>query len=162
MHRLASEQGKKILKELVGERIIAARRQLFKDDLDLRDCEQNADGPLEIELEGGRFITFTAVTEALGINIIKGRMPAYGPSYIYRDITLNEFWSQRLGSEIKRVAALKNVDSEGDFSREFGLLISLGNGKSFVVEYLNEEEWPDMMRVSSRPLDGLSCAVEFL
>lgn len=148
-----------LLKSLLGKRIVSVKRQIFKDDMDLNDWQQNADGPIEFQFDNDMVIHFIVKTELDSIGVIVGKMPRYGDSYLPIDVSNNSFWFARVGHEIIRLTLLKSPEWSGDYPSEFGVEVLFSNGKKALVEYLNELDHPDMVRVSEG-YSGLPCITQ--
>lgn len=136
-----------LLKALLGKRLIKVKRQLFKDDMDLTDYEESADGPIELTTENGEIIHFCADTETFSVGVKAGEMPCYGESYVLSDISSNSFWKDRVEKEIVGIKLLKSIDASKDYPCEFGIELSFANGKTVLFEYKDEEDYPDMLRI---------------
>ena len=150
-----------LLKMLLGKRLISARRQLFKHDMELNDYEQSADGPLELRFSSDLILHFFAITETFSLGVAPGEMPRYGDSYIDTDVTYNKFWGKRIGNEVSRIAILTSLDGGKRHRCEFGIKIELKNRLDILIQYLDEEDSPDMIMVT----DGRSsqpCMVQFI
>jgi len=137
-----------LFKNLLGKRIASIKRQLFQGDIDLTDHEQNADGPIELTTSDGLVIHFIADTELFSIGIALGEMPQYGDSYKLRDLSDNTFWRVRVDQEITELTLLKSADYSDEYPSEFGIEISFINGEKALIEYKDEEDYPDMIRVT--------------
>ena len=148
-----------LLKNLFGKEIISVKRQLFKGDMDLPDYEQNADGPIEFTTSDNLAIHFVADTEDYSVGIATGEMPLYGDSYELVDVSSNYFWSERVGQKITQVTLLKSTDCSNDYPCEFGIEISFANGKKVLIEYKDEEDNPDMIKVAES-YTGRSCVMQ--
>jgi len=142
-------QNLSLLKILLGKKITSVKRQLFKNDMDLSDFEQNADGPVEFIVDDNSAIHFVAETERFSIGIVSGEMLRYGDSYVLTDVSNNSFWDDRIGQKITRLTLLKASDWSEDYPSEFGIIISFNNGKNVLIEYIDDEEHPDMIKVAS-------------
>ncbi len=149
MINILPSQNLNLLKSFIGKRIVSVQRQLFKDDLDLDDWEQSADGPIELTIEDDSSLHFFAKTEMFSMGLAAGKMPQYGDSYVLKNISNNSFWSNRVGQKIVKVKVLKASDSSEDYPSEFGLEILFSNGEKVLIEYLNDQEHLDMIRVSN-------------
>lgn len=150
-----------LLKMLLGKRLISARRQLFKHDMELNDYEQNADGPLELHFSSDLVLHFFAITETFSLGVAPGEMPRYGDSYINTDVTHNEFWRKRIGNEVSRIAILTSLDSGKWHRCEFGIKIELKNSVGIFIQYLDEEDFPDMIIVTDAH-PSQPCMIQFI
>lgn len=150
-----------LLKTLLGKKITLVKRQLFKDDMDLADFEQNADGPVEFIVDGHSTIHFVAETEKFSIGIVSGEMLCYGDSYVLTDVSNNSFWADRIGQKITRLSLFKASDWSKDYPSEFGIEISFNNGKKVLIEYVDDEEHPDMIKVASN-YTGQPCIINLI
>ena len=145
-----------LLKKLLGNKIVSVKRQLFQGDTDLVDYEQNADGPVELVVSDGSVVHFVADSETFSVGVVPGKMPRYGDSYNYKDLSDNFFWHNRVGQEIKQLVIFKSPDYSTDYPSEFGIEILFANKKKVLIEYRDEEDYPDMIRVAGR-YSGQSC-----
>ncbi len=152
MSSIFSNEAELLFKGFVGAKIVGVRRQIFEGDMDREDFEQNADGPLEVTLNSGRTFVFFSNTESFSVEVQAGEMPMYGESYKVFDLTNTFFWSCRVNREIRNITAMKSKDANEQFALEFGLQIDLDNDLSFYVEYIDEADFPDMIRVTEKYL----------
>ena len=159
MNNTLPSQNLRLLKSLLGKRIISVKRQLFKGDMDLPDYEQNADGSVEFTTNDGLAIHFVADTEAYSVGIASGEMPLYGDSYELVDVSSNSFWDERVDQEITQVTLLKSTDWSDDYPCEFGIKISFANEKEVLIEYKDEEDHPDMIKVAGN-YTGRPCVIQ--
>ena len=136
-----------LLRNLLKKTIVSVKRQLFKGDMDLTDYEQNADGPVEFIISDSSAIHFVADTERFSIGVVSGEMPVYGDSYKLADTSNNSFWNERIGQEIKKLTLFKSFDHSEDYPSEFGVEISFVNRKKVLIEYKDEDDYPDMIKV---------------
>ncbi len=136
-----------LLAKLINKKIIKVRRQILKNDIKLyQNFEQNGDGPVEIQLQDGFLVHFIGYTERCSILLKQGPMPDYGKFYKNIDVSHTHFWQQRLNKSINNIIILEDTDSI-DIC-EFGIEVYIDNASPFVIEYINEEEWPDMIRIT--------------
>ena len=140
----------KLLKRLLGKKIVRVSRQLFRDDMAYEDYEQAADGPVQFSFDDGTTIHVVALTEQISVGIAKGEMDVYGDSYFYADVTDNDFWKPRLNQAICHISLLQLEDADARYPGEVAIEFEFQNGKKAVMEYLNDEECPDMIRVAAR------------
>jgi len=136
------------------------RRQLYMSDAHLRDYEQNADGPTEVQFDDGSLLYFFAVTEINSIGVQDGKMPPYGESYELHDVSNNTFWRKRVGCPIQRIEILQSQYASLENPSEFAIEFSLTNGLRICFEYLDEEEFPDMVRVTEGYLGPLCSHID--
>ena len=144
------------LRHIIGKFVTKVARQILKSDMDLNDFEQMADGPTEISLDDGSILCFYALPEVNSIAIQRECMSEYGESYIYCNVTENNFWKVRVKSKIKSVNILKSKYSSLENPSEFGVGLKLENGLEIYFEYLDEEDFPDTVRVTAEYL-GPEC-----
>ena len=161
MDNTLPSQNSKLLKNLLGKKVVLVKRQLFKSDMDLADFEQNADGPVELTISDDSVLHFVADTEGFSIGVVPGEMPHYGDSYNLRNLSGNVFWGDRVDQEITQLTLFKSSDYSDDYPSEFGLEISFINGKKVLIEYKDEEDYPDMIRVVDH-YSGRSCINELI
>lgn len=150
-----------VLKSLLSKKIISVKRQLFKDDMDLDEYQQNADGPIEFRFDDNTVVHFFANTEMFSVGVIAEAMPNYGDSYEYLDVSKNPFWSVRVNQEISKITFLKSSNWSEGYPSEFGIEILFGNGKKVLIEYLDEEEYPDMIKLAEH-YTGQNCIISCL
>ena len=136
-----------LLKKLLGKRIISVKRQLFQDDMGFADCEQDADGPVEFAMSDGSIMHFIWDAETFSIGVAPGKMPLYECGYVLQNVTDNIFWRDRVSQEIKKLTLLKYSDFSDNYPSEFGIEVSFANNKKVLIEYKDEENYPDMIRV---------------
>ena len=153
MDNTLPSQNSGLLKNLLGKKVVSIKRQLFQSDMDLADFEQNADGPVELTISDNSVIHFIADTEVFSIGVVPGEMPRYGDSYNLKDLSGNIFWVDRVGQEITQLMLFKSSDYSDDYPSEFGIEISFVNGKKVLIEYKDEEDYPDMIRVADHYSD---------
>ncbi|MDP1696380.1 MAG: hypothetical protein Q8L45_01110 [Xanthomonadaceae bacterium] len=161
MNNTLPSQNMSIFTTLLGKRITSVKRQLFKHDMDLPGYEQNADGPIQFIINDGSIVHFIADTETFSIGIVSGEMPRFGSSYELRDVSNNSFWSGKVGQEIKQIALLKSKDWSKDYPCEFGIELSFSYGETALIEYLDEEDYPDMIKVADH-YTGQPCIVQLV
>lgn len=159
MNDTLPSQNLRLLRKLLGKRIISVKRQLFKSDMDLPDYEQNADGPVEFTISDNLAIHFVADTEALSVGVASGVMPLYGDSYELADVSNNSFWGERVGQETTQITILRSTDWSKDYPCEFGVEILFANGKKALIEYKDEEDYPDMIKVTGS-YAGRPCVIQ--
>ncbi|GEM_PF-5643018 len=138
-----------ILIRLTGLEIINVKRQLYKGDFDLPDYEQNADGPIQLIFSNNMVVHFVSMTESDSVGIFIGSMPAYGSSYMIRDLSENSFWMDRIGQKIEEIHILQSVFVSEYNPNEFGIELIFADKKTVCIEYLDDEDNPDMIRVIS-------------
>ncbi|WP_420195237.1 hypothetical protein [Marinobacter sp. GH_1] len=154
MNNSIPSQNLGLLENLIGKKIISVQRQLFKSDMDLSEFEQKGDGPVEFTISDGSRVHFFSNTEAFSVGIASGAMSRYGDSYEQRDVSKNSFWAERLGQEVKQILLLKAMDSTDEFPGEFGVELFFSNGTGALIEYRDEENYPDMIQVSEKHTGG--------
>ena len=154
-------QNIELLNSFLGKKISVVKRQLFKDDMDLDEYEQNADGPVELTFDDKTVVHFVAETETLSIGVIGGCMPRYGANYALTTISNNSFWCDRTEQKIVRIVVLKSCHWSEDYPSEFGIEIWFENGKKVLIEYLNEEDFPDMIKVAEQ-YEGQPCLSQII
>jgi hypothetical protein len=127
--------------------LIAIKRQICIHDLNIDDFEQMADGPIEFTLIDGKVINFFSIPEVDSVGIEEGCMNLYGDSYILQDLSNNEFWKSRTNQKIISATILQSKYFSPSNPSEFGLEFELENGKYFYIEYLNEDNFFETLRV---------------
>jgi hypothetical protein len=146
----------KQLPTMIGDKIIKAKRQILISDKNIPYYEQNADGPIEIRLKSGLMFHIISHTEGNSILIKEGQMPKYEKYFEEVNVSENSFWKVRLNKTIKNIFILKSLYAEHDNPSEFGIELLFDDSNSLIIEYLDEEDWPDMMRITGR-YEGPSC-----
>ncbi|MCY7276701.1 MAG: hypothetical protein LH702_23940 [Phormidesmis sp. CAN_BIN44] len=145
-----------ILKHLHGRSIIQVSRQILKSDMDLNDFEQMADGATEVKLDDDKVLHFYALPEINSIGIQEGSMSKCGDSYTFLDVTNNDFWKIRIGKTIAEVSILKSKYASTDNPSEFGIELKLESNVEVYFEYLDEEDFPDTIRLTGK-YTGAEC-----
>ncbi len=155
-------RNQKLLEILLGNSIVRVVRQIFKDDKDREDYEQSADGPVEFTFSDGTVVHLKAETERFGVGVVEGAMPAYGDSYETVEVSRNTFWQPRLFSPVSRIEILVPEVEVSDEPSECGLILTLETGPPVAIEYLDEEEYPDMIRVAdaTKGCSGMKVGME--
>lgn len=137
---------------MIGRTIVSVRRYLLRSDFDElpeRSRHQESDGPVELTLDDGTRIHFVPDAEQMSVKVAEGRMPAWGEHYILVEPTANDFWSPIVGRPISEVTALVSVYATPDNRSEFGVELKIEGSRSVLIEYLSDEEHPDLLRVTS-------------
>jgi hypothetical protein len=147
MYKTLASQNLDILKRMIGAKIISVTRQIYSGDTNLDDFQQNADGAIEIKFDNDIIVNFRALTEANSISVFKGEMPVYGESYIYTNVSNNSFWTSRIGQKITEIYILQSEFCSVENPSEFGLKIVFENNTKVCIEYLDEEDFPDTLRI---------------
>jgi hypothetical protein len=147
MELLIASNSIALLKSIIGKRILMVKRQVLRSDMDLENFEQLADGPIEIRLDNNKVICFEAITEINSVGVLNGEIRHYGESYIPIEVTNNLFWQNRINQEIIQIDILKSKYYSTENPSEFGIEFRLENGTQFCIEYLDEEDFPDTIRV---------------
>lgn len=161
MKNTLPSQNLELLKSFLGKKIATVKRQLFKGDMDFDEYEQSADGPVEFRFHDNTLVHFIAETELFSIGVIAGNMPRYGDSYVLHDVSDNPFWQDRVNQEICQVVVMKASGWSDDYPSEFGVEFLFKNGKQVQIEYLDEENYPDMIKVSGRYTNSHSNVIRF-
>lgn len=159
MSNTLPSQNLNLLNAILSKRITSVKRQLFKGDMDLTDYEQNADGPVQFTIGDSPAIHFFADTETFSVGVASGEMPRYGDSYELTDVSNNSFWGSRIGQKITQVILLKYKGWSEDYPCEFGVEISFANGRKVLIEYKDEENYPDMIKVADH-YTGQPCIIQ--
>ena len=135
------------LTSLVGLKIIKVTRQLFKNDMNQENYEQFADGPIEFIFNNNKVISFSSYIEVESISISDTKMNQYGDSYVYKDLTNNSFWQQRVNKTITKIIIVKSVYGSKENPLEFAVEFEFENDTKACIEYINDEDFPDTLRV---------------
>lgn len=157
------------LKSLISRTVIAVKRQIFYSDWDLPNFEQEGDGVTELSFDNGAKLTIEHDT-SMNVLTKPEAMPTYGEgdSFIFREVTGNDFWQTRINQKIVQFVILHYdspvaiMEYEGRKFRqkteatrrsEFGLQIDFENHTSVV--------FLDAMAVDSEETDALVIAAEY-
>lgn len=132
---------------LINTKILSIRRHILRSDLDLENFEQMADGTTEIKFDNNKVVCFVAITEANSVGIIEKTLPSPGSSYLMLEVTTNNFWRPRINQDIQKIEILKSLYASENNASEFGVEFQFTNGYHMCIEYLNEEDFPDTIRV---------------
>lgn len=135
------------LRSLIGRKIIKVSRQLFKNDVNQENYEQMADGPIEFVFDNNKVISFYSWTEVESVSITNVKMIQYGDSYIYNNLTDNLFWKHRVGEVITKIIIFKSIYGSEENPLEFAVEFEFENDTKVCIEYLNEGDFPDTLRV---------------
>ncbi|MGB7519095.1 MAG: hypothetical protein WA896_05630 [Spirulinaceae cyanobacterium] len=154
-------QKQKQIQDLVDDIVISVRRHIFVSDMDLNDFELMADGATEIKFNSGRVICFVAITEVNSVGIIEQKLPVPGESYTTLNLTNSDFWQERIDQNIKTIEIIKSQYASDHNPSEFAVEFKLENGKHFCIEYLDEEEFPDTIRVIEKYEGDRSVRLKF-
>lgn len=149
-------QNIEFLKSLLSKSIISVKRQIFESDMDLNNYEQIADGATELKFNNDKFICFFAITEINSIGINENLMQPSGSSYIILNLSNNLFWQQRINQEIEAIDILQSNYASADNPSEFGVELKFKNGNYVCIEYINEEDFPDTIRILEK-YEGPQC-----
>lgn len=136
-----------LLKTLIGQKITKVSRQLLESDMKQENYEQMADGPTELVFSNDRVVSFFPLTEIFSVGVTNTEMHQYGDSYIYKDLTDNLFWKQRVGQAIMKVLILKSANATEKNPMEFGVEFEFENDTRACVEFIDEGEFPDTLRI---------------
>lgn len=136
-----------LLTSLLNTKIISIKRQIFRDDMCLQDFEQMADGSVEIEFSNGKIIHFFAITEYDSVGLSEDNAKLYGDSYLTINPGKNQFWKSRINQEVSHIYILESIHSSAHKPIEFGVEFKLINCMSFCIEYINDENVLDTIRV---------------
>ena len=77
----------------------------------LENYEQMADGPTELVFSNSKIVSFFPWTEIFSIGITQVKIEREGRCSIYKDLTDNPFWRQRVGQVIMKVIILKSTNA---------------------------------------------------
>ncbi len=139
----------KLLKSLIGRKIVFVSRYILKSDFYLDDFQQNADGSVEIKLDTGTVIHFRAFTTGASVAVFEGKAPLYGDSYVYMNVSHNSFWSSRIGQKIASINILQVESFDKYYPAECVLEIIFENKTTACMEYIDNEDFFDALRVTS-------------
>ena len=135
------------LTSLIGLKIIQVNRQLFKNDMNQENYEQLADGPIEFIFNNNKVISFYSCIEVESVSISNTMMNQYGDSYIYKNLTNNSFWKQRVNRTISKIIIVKSVYGSKENPLEFAVEFKFENDTKACIEYINDADFPDTLRV---------------
>lgn len=126
------------------------QRQLFVEDYNFykpATRDQESDGPVEFLLDDSTVFHLTCNTDDMAVDVYKGPMPRFGPSYsANRDVSSNEFWSRRIGKRITAVDVLQSVYEPEDAPSGFGLEIFFDGAGPILVEHaIDSEHWDQII-----------------
>lgn len=145
-----------ILRSMLGRTIIAVKRYLFEGDMYRENYQQSADGAVEISLDNGCSVHFVAEPETFSVGVMTGPMPRYGESYVLADVTDNSFWHSRVGQKIDWIRIHKAPSGTEECPEEFGLCFFLSNQESICIEYFDEQDYFDSIRVVAKHAERAS------
>jgi hypothetical protein len=74
-------------------------------------------------------------------------MKQYGYSYIYKNLTDNSFWKLRVNKTIKKIILIKSIYGSEENPLEFAVELEFENDTKVCIEYINEGDFPDTLRV---------------
>ena len=134
-------------KSLIGLKIVKVSRQLFKDDMNQENYQQIADGPIELVFDNDKVISFYSWLEVESVCISNTEMKQYGDSYIYKELTDNSFWKLRVNKTIKKIILIKSIYGSEENPLEFAVELEFENDTKVCIEYINEGDFPDTLRV---------------
>lgn len=140
-----------LLKNLLGQRIVSVKRQLFIPDLEFGISEEAADGPIELEFNNGFLVHFEALTEQESVGIGRGKMSQYGENYRLKDLSRSSFWQPKMGVLISRIQVLQYRMVGCDNHGQFAIKIEFENNDSLYIEYVSDEDTLDTIRLSAHP-----------
>lgn len=145
-------QASQLANSLIGRRIIRVRRYVLRSDYDILPRvarDEESDGPVELALDDGRFISVVSDTESMSVEVAALSLPVFGDSYVYINPGDNIYWSERLHREINAVALLRSRHASNAYPSEFGFELGLGDGLRVLCEYISDEEHTDTLRLRS-------------
>ncbi|HYF78802.1 MAG TPA: hypothetical protein VD973_16835 [Symbiobacteriaceae bacterium] len=130
-----------LLSQMKGKRLERVTRTLLPCDYEALPAEERdelSDGSLDLFFEGGLHICLWSYTEPMSVGVVPDPLPV--PDWVYRDVSENGFWKERVGQIVVGVTVLKApvYDMKGTTEvcpSEFGLLFDLSEGGRFLVEY---------------------------
>lgn len=115
-----------------------------------------ADGTTEIKFDNNKVVCFVAITEGNSVGVTEKSLQIPGSSYLILDVTNNKFWQQRINRNIDKIEVLKSQYASENNPSEFAVEFQFTNGNYACIEYLDEEECPDTIRVIEK-YDGGQC-----
>ena len=137
-----------LFQSLIGQKVIEVSRRLLESDLALEDYEQMADGATELVFDDGRVISFFSWTEIFSVGVVANeKIPRSGGYSIYKNLTNNSFWKQRVSQKITKVTIFKSIYATEDNPLEFGIEFEFENNLKICIEYVDGEEISDTLRV---------------
>ncbi len=140
-------QNTELLKSLLNKSIISIKRQIFESDMDLNNYEQVADGTTEFTFNNGTVVCFFAMTEINSVGVNDNLMQSYGNSCILLNLSNSLFWQRRINQEIETIEILQSTYASTDNPSEFGVELKFKNGTYVCIEYLNEGDSLDTIRI---------------
>ena len=150
-----------LFQSLINTQILSVRRHIFKSDRDLENFEQLADGTTEIKFNNNKIVCFVALAEANSVGVCEEKLQDPGSSYIILDLTANHFWQTRINQPIQKIEVIKSEYASENNPSEFAVEFQLKNGKCVCIEYLDEEEFPDTIRVIDKYEGGQCTRLKF-
>ena len=126
------------LKTLVGDSVVAVKRQIFEGDLDQPDFLEAGDGITELTFASGSTVTFARLTEQMSVGVAFEKMPEQGSSYRLFDCKKSQFWVERLNKPILDVQIAKSGNADPDHPMEFAVILVLSNQLKIAI-YSAEE-----------------------
>lgn len=134
---------------IIGERITHIRRYVFIDDLDAGLSCEEADGAVELTFSNHEILHFVSWTEEWSVGVGKGVMPAYGDSYLLKDLTNDDPWKRYSHLRIENVAILvAGEELSEQCDNQYGIKFSFENKELFAIEYVSSESVLDSLRIS--------------
>jgi len=139
-----------LLKSLIGKKIVRVRRQIIKNEMNLDNFEQEADGPVELSFDNNKVISFVDWTEPSSVGVADAEMTIYGGGYLLIELTNNSFWKPRIEQKIVQVIILEDLGASADYPGEFGIEIKFENNEQVCIEYADDAVYSDILRVSEK------------
>ncbi|ELS01075.1 hypothetical protein Xen7305DRAFT_00007760 [Xenococcus sp. PCC 7305] len=139
-----------LLKSLIGKKIVKVRRQIIKNEMNLDNFEQEADGPVELTFDDHKVISFIDWADPSSVGVADREMTIYGGEYLLMELTNNSFWQQRIEQKIVQVIILNDLGTSVDYPGEFGIEIEFENNKQVCIEYADDAVYSDVLRVSEK------------
>ena len=138
------------LKGILGNRLLSVVRWLYQEDRDRQDFDESADGPTSLFFESGLVLHVEPAPELESLKLSGGDTRDYSGSYHRTDVSKNSFWSQRIGQRVSQIEVFRSKYSSPTFPAEFGLQLTFENDLTVALEYINDEDWPDTLRIRAK------------
>ena len=134
-----------LFQSLIGQKITNVSRRLLESDLDLENYEQMGDGPTELVFSNGQIVAFYSWVRILSIGITQERIERQGMASVYKDITNNSFWKERIGQTISKIVIAKSIYATEKNAMEFAIEFEFENNMKVCIEHTDN---PDSLIVT--------------
>lgn len=131
-----------------GKRLLRVVRQVVPEDYGFypeQTRNELSDGTLELSFEDGSVLCLEAHTEHMSVAVSSARTKI--ARYLSLDLTGTPFWQRVVEHTLSDLQVLVSPYASPDCRQEFGLLVTMSNGETFLVEYISDEEFTDALRI---------------